>query len=458
MSTINRWKFADKTVVRAIRYLNGEIKVAPRFVNQLSKEKFSVNDGLLYYEGKQIVPESDVNRIITLFDANPATTGGRDRLHQRMQEKYIGISKTAVANFIANSTVHQLHKQPPKKVTIRSIVISKPGIYGQADLIDMQKHSELNNKMRYALTYIDNFSKYVEARGIPNKEVKTVIKAMDEILAALPPGTKPRTIQTDGGGEFATNFEKTMKSKHGIRVIHSSSYTPQAQGQIENTNGNIKRLLFQQMSRYGDSKRWIDLLPLVVTNINTAQSSTTKMKPIDLMRTKDPKIIAEVRGRIEKKAIKTMEGHEEPDLRVGQSVRVLLTSQSSVRKNAWQKSYTQRWSDKIYEIRSISKPENEFTRPRYLLQHEGKPISKSYWSYQLQPVNRATLIDDVKTIEERPVFDESKFDNERHLKLLSKRPTIPNPAAANKPATALSERKSRARTKSKKYNSDEYVK
>ena len=65
----------------------------------------------------------------------------------------------------------------------------------------------LNNGDRYILTYVDLFSKYGAARTLKNKEVKSVIIAVDDILSKLASGTLPNVIQSDNGSEFDKTFE-----------------------------------------------------------------------------------------------------------------------------------------------------------------------------------------------------------------------------------------------------------
>ena len=449
MTSINRYRFDSKNLRRGVRFISGEIQVAPRYVNKLGAKHFKVVDGHLEYQGKEIVPQEDVREKITEYDASPLYSGGRDRLYHHLSQAYVGISKAAVMDFIKNSALHQLTQPNKKKVQSRPIVISKPGIYAQVDLIDMQKHSGLNNGFNWILTYVDLFSKWGAAVPLKSKHVKNVMAGMDEIFASFPKASyRVRSIQSDNGGEFAKQFEKHLKSKYNIRVIHSQAYNPSSQGAVERFNKTIKAMIFQFMTRF-DSKRWVDLLPQLISNYNTTPHSATRRTPTDIMSNMGNKtMVTDVHTRLKKKAQRVTEGADSgEEFKVGQTVRVALTSEARKRKNQFEKRIAQNWSDDVYTVRSVSKPDTKFNRPTYLLRKGGRDLKKRYFNYHLLLVNPTKLVDDLKPVSERPVFDKKLFDNERHLRTGKVREVKVRTKKPEK--TALQERKGRKKREKK---------
>jgi transposase InsO family protein len=174
----------------------------------------------------------------------------------------------------------------------------------------MQKYSGLNNNFNWVLTYVDLFSKFAQARPLKTKHVKNVMAAMDDIFKEVPASYRPRTIQADNGSDFKTQFEKHMKNKYNIRVIHSQAYNPSSQGAVERFNKTIKSMIYQFMTRF-DSQRWIDLLPSLVANYNSTVHSSTRQRPIDIMgNMADASLVGQVYDRLKKKAEKVIENND----------------------------------------------------------------------------------------------------------------------------------------------------
>jgi hypothetical protein len=64
-------------------------------------------------------------------------------------------------DYVKNSETHQNLK---KMITTRPIMLTEPGIMASVDLIDVSKYAALNDGYTFILTYIDLFSKWVDAR------------------------------------------------------------------------------------------------------------------------------------------------------------------------------------------------------------------------------------------------------------------------------------------------------
>ena len=186
---------------------------------------------------------------------------------------------------------------------------------------------------------------------------------------------------------------------------------------MERFNKTIKSLIFQFMTRF-DSKRWIDLLPSIIANYNGTPHSATRQKPNDIMKNmKDKALVTQVYDRLKKKAEKVTENNDSGEtFKVGDSVRVLLTSDARKRKNQFEKRIAQNWSNDVYQVRSVSKPTEQYNQPQYLLQKGNRKITKRYYNWHLLKIDPNQLRTDIKPVGERPVFDKKLFDPEKHLR------------------------------------------
>ena len=116
--------------------------------------------GILLYLDRAVVSIETIHHLIRKYFENSATTGGREHLHERLDRKFIGIGRRAVANFIKSQQVSQLKKPTLKPDIGRGISMANfPCHIVKIDLIFMQKaDAELNNNHRYICTMLDRFS------------------------------------------------------------------------------------------------------------------------------------------------------------------------------------------------------------------------------------------------------------------------------------------------------------
>lgn len=94
------------------------------------------------------------------------TTGGAERLWHRLKDQYWGVSSTDCVDYVKNSETHQIHQMLKKMITTRPIMLGEPGVMASVDLIDREKYSRQNDGYEWILTYIDLFSKWVDARPL----------------------------------------------------------------------------------------------------------------------------------------------------------------------------------------------------------------------------------------------------------------------------------------------------
>ena len=325
--------------------------------------------------------------IIQTFKDDPATTGGRDRMFQKIrfseQEFASKISRRDVAKFLSEDPAHQIHKPLNKRITARSTISKGPATLGSIDLIDFQQLSGHNSGTRYLLTYIDSFSKYSQVRALPNKKQPTVVKQLLDIINSMPVSWRPTAISMDNGGEFGSQMESALLAI-GIKTIHSAPYTPTSHGQIERFNRTIKTDIFQLMTRH-NTKRYVDYIQPLVNNYNSSKAAATNEEPLEIMESipLPPSVIARIQARMRSRLHTQPE--DERTFIVGQKVRVALTTESSIRKLTFRKRIMNNWSDGIYEVYAVSAPTTIGTQPQYLLKNleTNRKSLKRYYAYSL---------------------------------------------------------------------------
>jgi hypothetical protein len=96
----------------------------------------------------------------------------------------------------------------------------------EADLMNVQNTAKHNDGVKYLLSVIDVFSKFLHLVPLKNKTGQSVAVALLSILRA-PPYNKPIRrrplhIRTDKGKEFLnSNFQNLLK-REGIEFAHAA--------------------------------------------------------------------------------------------------------------------------------------------------------------------------------------------------------------------------------------------
>ena len=91
----------------------------------------------------------------------------------------------------------------------------------------------------------------------------------------------PKTIVFDRDTKFLSYFWKVLWGKLGTKLIFSTSYHPQTDGQIEVVNRTLSTLLTTLIQK--NLKAWEDCLPFIEFAYNRSVHSTTNMSPFEIV-------------------------------------------------------------------------------------------------------------------------------------------------------------------------------
>ena len=90
----------------------------------------------------------------------------------------------------------------------------------------------------------------------------------------------PRTIVSDCNVKFLSYFWKTLCAKLGIKLLFSTAYHPQTDGQTEVTNRTLSTLLRVLITNI---KEWEECIPITEYAYNRARHSTTGKSPFEVV-------------------------------------------------------------------------------------------------------------------------------------------------------------------------------
>jgi transposase InsO family protein len=90
----------------------------------------------------------------------------------------------------------------------------------------------------------------------------------------------PKTIVSDRGTQFVARFWEQVHESLGTKLIRSSSYHPQTDGQIERVHNQIVEGMLRVSILHFD-KSWDRCLSLVEFSYNNSYQDSLKMAPFE---------------------------------------------------------------------------------------------------------------------------------------------------------------------------------
>lgn len=294
---------------------------------------------------------------------------GRDRLFRLLQNNFPDShpSQVQVAEWLADQKVNQLHQRPKKAKGIVSIVVKRPNIYYQADLVDMGKYAAMNK--RYIFTLIDGFSRKAFAVAMKNKNETSILKNFEKLLSKVKADGKTiKLLQTDNGSEFIDKQFKDYLKKNNIKQHLSQAGAPQSNGLIERFNQNLKSYIFKDITATGKNK-WPQNLDKYLDNYNNSFNTTIKSTP---NMAEDKKNNEKVYDNIKKASVKHRSTKNEI-LQINDRVRIKL------RKSTLDKKSTKNFSNEIYRIYRINKSDKPNIDNKYRLINNKNELLRNFF-------------------------------------------------------------------------------
>ena len=431
MSSLNRYSYDDFNDGK--EYLRSSI--VPPHPNFAGRERFKkkynlfkLNDGKVYTIAtptRELIPPWRIDEILLEEYKNPATRiTGVMRLWQTLKYKYVGISRTNVADFLGRIQSLQLRHQRIKSPVDRPVMPSAtyPGQRLQIDHIEIAAKSLRtgqirsypgNNGAKYALNVIDVFSRFAWSFPVKRKDLgQTSMQGFINLVKSLI-GTL-RVIQGDrafmGGYEekdSAAWFFKEIRRinasiknpKAHITLVTSSAYSPGSQGVIERFNGTLKEMIRKQWIATGN-KEWATLLPNFVESYNNTYHTTIKARPIDVFENTNSTIEDKVRQNTKKAARKSVLKTRQlaPKVEVGYFVRLEVRFDP---RKALTKKQGELWTKEIYKIVKVHKAKKYQNRLYEVVEWYDKHGNRSFDKTiepRLYPASRMQIVEKPENI------------------------------------------------------------
>ncbi len=302
------------------------------------------------------------------------------------------ISMGKVKKWLKSQETYTMHRKMVRKFKHNRVQVDHIDEQWDADLMDMQYYTKVNDGIRFVLIAIDIFSRYAWAVPLENKQATTVKKGFEDLLSKAN-GRTPQKIRTDPGGEFANRVMKKWFDDHGI--LHSVTHNEVQANYVERLIKTIKSRIvkyFQHMNTH----KYVDHLDDFLQSYNHSYHSGINMRPARVNKSNElmlwqqqyvepllPKISKTKQTKVSKtkvsktKASKT-KTKKQFRFKVGDRVRI------SYLRNLFQREYDQKWTGEVFTIHKRWPREGI---PVYELYDYGNdPVVGTFYEPELQAV------------------------------------------------------------------------
>jgi hypothetical protein len=140
-------------------------------------------------------------------------------------------------------------------------------------------HPPSSKGHRFVLVATDYFTKWSEAVPLRNMTHKEVIQFMTEHIVHR--FGIPQTLTTDQGTSFMAKEVKQFAESLGIKMLSSSPYYAQANGQAESTNKILIKLIKKKIEDH--PRRWHEALSEALWAHRISRHGATKVTPYELV-------------------------------------------------------------------------------------------------------------------------------------------------------------------------------
>lgn len=246
-----------------------------RFMKKFAR--FGMIDNKLVYKPLklQVILNNDINNILENEYSKPDVAGKSIiTFYKYLTSKYLNIKRKHIKQFLENQNAYNLTKPQIFRVN-KPITSLFPNSLWSIDLIDMLYLSKSNYEYRYIINVVDVFSRKIWLEKIKYKNAKQISISFQKIIDRA--GITPNNLMMDNGTEFKGQFETLCKDLN-IKIRHTRSYSPQANGIVEVANKAVRKLIRFLMVK-NNTYRWSQYLNDIETNRNDTYNSSIKNSP-----------------------------------------------------------------------------------------------------------------------------------------------------------------------------------
>ena len=318
----------------------------------LEKWQPVLQNGKLYWQGKQVIPYEDVEAVLKKQAEQNGMPLSRDGAYHYMNKKYIGFKKRTIGDWLKRVEQLQLiHKRPHKNTRINRVnregitnYRMAPGREGRFNLgVDLFMVPKEWSAYSYFFVAVLQRNGYTWAIPMTSKTAKRSLSALKRVFADCKArfGSEPTGLSSDDGAEFKGAFDEFLQAKSVPRkIVRLCSW-------VEKKNSTLARAFAVMIRIHGFNKS----LELSLEKINNIRSRINNKSPVDWTQ----EDFQRSTKRHNRKLKKHPKPREQPVFTTEDRVRYML--KKALGKDPFYKSYEgmrkkshHMWSYKVFPI------------------------------------------------------------------------------------------------------------
>lgn len=302
--------------------------------------------------------------------SDPGSFGGVSRLYRSLKQKGEDVKYEDVRRLLKTQNTYTLHKDKRTRFPTNRIVVFKQDEQWEIDIADLSLFARENGGIRYLLTVIDVFTKYLWLYPLKTKKPDGVVAALKAIIDT---GRKPDKIRSDNGTEFVNKKMHDFLSEQDISHLLTTNKTYKA-ATAERVQRTMKGRFFRYFTRVG-SHKYIDVLDDFVRGYNNSYHRTIKMTPVQAL-TANQKLVFQNTYGVREYVDVVRNKESKPRLRAGDTVRIAYD------RGVFDKGFWRTFSDTTATVdKVIDRP-----RPMYLLKDHDGEKKRRFYEQELQGI------------------------------------------------------------------------
>ena len=287
----------EKPALEVRRTFNSETQALVARWNQLR-----IQAGLLY---RAVIPPWQTRTIMQLVLPRSLRTEVLHQLHDLRVVGHLGIQRTVarvqqrfywpgctldVARWCAAcpQCAGRKGKPAPGRIPMQNIKVGAPFDMIALDILDT--HRVTPRGYRYILVLSDYFTKWTDAFPLRRQTAEECAKLL--LTRFVVYHGVPKRILTDQGTQFESTLFRSLASALGSEKVHTVSYRPQTDGQVERFNRSVLNMLSAFVCDRAND--WDQHLPFVLMAYRSSVHSSTGCTPFMMLHGREQNLPVDV--------------------------------------------------------------------------------------------------------------------------------------------------------------------
>ena len=182
--------------------------------------------------------------------------------------------KKVVKNVVETCNICKRYKKTPPRPKV-----AMPKAYSTNEVVSMDLKERRDYK-KEILYICDEFSGFLVAEVLPNKDPENVIKAFNKRWVNEGPGVPSKGLFADNGGEFKNAKMKELAAKYGITLKLTAAHSPWSNGKNERNHYTCDIIIDKLLEE--DPKMTLEEAVTLAVNAKNLQINKTGFSPRQL--------------------------------------------------------------------------------------------------------------------------------------------------------------------------------